>query len=257
MKRRALVVSIAFVVPALASFGLAACSSKSSGDDSISASDAGSQTDATVAETGTPTEAGVDAAPKKYCASDSIIIDAGPDADAIAPAAPQIFDAKMAGCPGVVAYADRATLCAASCKPCGAVDWVTHNGGTAPAYDYWTDDNLGYAGDFDPGFACTAAPYPADAATPGPSSCEGFFPDGGLAQTPMRVCIDNSANPDPFADPSFDRVGNECNWNKCAFETDLSIPTVSDAGADAAPLVYDHMGGCSNDNTAGALCCCE
>jgi hypothetical protein len=257
MKRRALLASITFVVPALAAIGVGACSSSKSGDDSSIAPDSGSQTDSTVADTGPtkPTEAGVDAAPKKYCASDSVIVDAGPDADAIAPAVPQSFDSKMAGCPGVVSYTDRATLCAASCQPCSAVDWVTRHGSTAPAYDYWTDDNLGYSGNFEVGEACTASPFPPDAATPGPGACESFLPDGGPLLAPMRVCIDNNA--DPFADPSTDGVGNQCNWNKCAFEIDLTIPTVVDAGPDAAPLVFDHMGGCDDNNTAGTLCCCE
>ncbi len=257
--RRGVLVVLTLFAPLLfAAAGLGACSSGSSGDDSGIAADSGSQTDSTIVtnDSGSPqVDSGVDAAQKKYCASDLVIVDAGPDADAIAPAAPQSFDSKMAGCPGVVAYADRATLCAASCAPCSAQDWVIHHGNVAPAYDYWTDDNLGYGGNFESGEACTASPYPADAAAPGPGPCYGLLSDGGSFPDPMRVCIDNNAN--PYAGLSQDGLGNECNWNKCAYETDLSTPTVVDAGPDAAPPVFDHMGGCDDNDTAGTLCCCD
>jgi hypothetical protein len=264
-KRRALL-SFTFLIPVLGSAALEACSSSSSssGDDSSVATDSGSQIDSTttfgndsgpqkIIDSGVD----VDAAPaKKYCASDSLIVDAGPDADAIAPATPQQFDTTMAGCPGVVEFQDRATLCAASCTPCSAQDWILHHGNAAPAYDYWTNDNLGYEGEYDQGFACTANPFPADAAAPGPDTCTEFtLADGGVGLSPMRVCVDHLEN--PFGETLSDSLGNACNWSKCAYETDLSVPTVVDAGPDAAPPVFDHMGGCDGNLTAGTLCCCE
>jgi hypothetical protein len=263
LKQRTLVASFALVIPAFGALGIEACSSSSSsaGDDSSIPTDSGSQTDSTIInnDSGSPVDSGSpDAGSKKYCASDETIVDAGPDADAIAPAFPQIFDSKMAGCPGVVAFTDRATLCAASCTPCSAQDWVLNHGAIAPAYDYWTNDNLGYGGEFEPGIACTANTFPADAAAPGPDTCEtSSLPDGGVALNPMRVCVDELTAADPFTDPSIDGLGNECNWSRCAFETDLTVPVVADAGPDAAPPSFDHMGGCDDNLTAGTLCCCE
>lgn len=258
-----MMVSFTFVVPLLGAACIQACSSSSSaGDDSGIATDSGSQTDSTtttttttVTDSGQPIEAGVDAAVKKYCASDSVIVDAGPDA-AYPPATPQQFDSKMAGCPGSVYWSDRATLCAASCTPCGAQDWILHHGNIAPTYDYWTNDNLGYGGEFEQGFACTGTPFPADAAAPQPEECESELPDGGEMPSPMRVCIDGDAAT-PYEGDPLDPIGNFCNWDKCAYETDLTVPVIADAGPDAAVPVFDHVGGCDDNPTAGTLCCCE
>ncbi|MEO7114005.1 MAG: hypothetical protein ABI183_26430 [Polyangiaceae bacterium] len=261
MKRRAFIASITFVVPALAAIGVAACSGSSSGDDSSISSDSGSQTDSTVAaDTGpiNPNEAGVDAGPKKYCASDSFIVDAGPDADAIAPAVPQQFDSKMAGCPGIVGFVDRASLCGPTCTPCGAEDWVNHHGSTPPLYNYWTNDDLGYNGGFASGETCSASLIDDAAAPQPPYICDEPFSDGGTLFQPMRVCANHSIVDveAPFGTQS-DPLGNTCNWGRCAFSLDGGAPDYIDAGIDAAPPVFDYLGGCSDNLTAGTLCCCE
>ena len=56
----------------------------------------------------------------------------------------QIFDTYMHGCAapgGQVSFSSRAALCRTGLHACLAVEWVAHNGGTAPASNYWTGDS--------------------------------------------------------------------------------------------------------------------
>ncbi len=264
-KRRAVLVAATFVAPAFASIAIAACGSSSSGDDSSISPDSGSGGDSTVidARPKLPSEAGVDAAPKKYCAADSFIFDAGPDADGGPPATPQMFDSVMAGCAGTVYFADRATLCAANCRSCTVVDWITRHGSTLPTSDYWTNDDIGFSGfTFGNGMSCGASPYgPDGSAGPddNPGLCFPFsFADGGPGQKPMHVCAEDPNN--LYAVDQADRFGNTCTWVRCAYTLDGSVPPAPPLTPDGqAPPPYDSMGGCSGarDNTAGSLCCCE
>lgn len=183
----------------------------------------------------------------------------------------QTFGGGMNGCPGRVLFRDRATLCGPTCRVCSASEWVAKRGGDAPMYDYWTDDTLGYAGNFDPGgicyageldasvdagqvpgFMCQADSYPLDGGTlpDGAPVDAGIFDPGA---TSMRVCTTTgSANPYDYYQT--DALGNTCIWIRCAFGD--HVATYPDAGADAAPPNFDYMGGCANDYTAGTLCCC-
>jgi hypothetical protein len=163
---------------------------------------------------------------------------------------PQVFSAQMAGCPGVVYWNERATLCAPTCSPCSASQWVAQRGSIAPAYDYWTNDDLGYAGSFGAGQACLAYPLDGGPDAAVPNACSSSDLDAG--PTPMRVCTDDPADP-PFTYGQLDPLGNVCNWSRCAYGTDASVP---DAGPDAAPPGFDYLGGCDDNLTAGTLCCC-
>jgi hypothetical protein len=264
--RRVLVVMLTVVAPG-AGLGIAACSSgSSSGDDSSIAADSGGSKDSTVADTGpkSPNEAGVDAAPKQYCAADSVIIDAGPDGDAGPPATPQSFDSTMTGCPGAVMFNESQSLCAPSCKVCSTEDWINHHGTALPAFNYWTSDNLGFDGNtlanFGNGKACGASPYGLDGSTgptDNPGLCENFsLPDGGSIPSGMHVCYSDPN--EPYAIEQADRFGNTCYWVRCAFSLDGSVPPPPPLTPDGqAPPQYDSLGGCTGDFTAGALCCCE
>lgn len=190
-----------------------------------------------------PTDAG-DGGTKVYCAPATY--DAG-DAGMLPVPSAQVFSATMAGCPGTALFRDRADLCAASCTPCSAAQWVAQRGAAAPAYHYWTNDELLYGGDFEPGSKCNAAPLDAGFDL---SDFEGCGDDPELGAMPMRVC---HAPPDAgFNDgDNHDALGNVCNWIRCEYGDDAAAPAVPDP-----PPVYDYLGGCSSNFTAGTLCCC-
>ncbi|MFQ5506557.1 MAG: DUF1566 domain-containing protein [Planctomycetota bacterium] len=94
----------------------------------------------------------------------------------------------MSGCPGVVSWADRDTLCAPGWSACSAAAWVAGRAGQAPSVNYWTDDDLRFTG---PESVC--------------------FVDetvGSSCNYPMRVC---ATSPDFF--------GNTCNWLGCGYQS--------------------------------------
>jgi len=124
----------------------------------------------------------------------------------------------MQGCAGVVSFAARASLCATGCHVCSATEWVGSRRSDAPQHHYWTADILGYAGSA--GCGCAAV-------TSGGTACS--------AGRPMRVCTPGCAG---GSDPE----GNTCTWQQCGL---------------GAINPNQYFGGCENDPTAGALCCCS
>ncbi|MGO8997739.1 MAG: hypothetical protein ACLQVI_30850, partial [Polyangiaceae bacterium] len=228
----------------------ATASEDGGGSDATIGADSGLSADTGLADAPSDSQGQADTAPTVYCATTGTYD--GGEAGALPDPSPQIFGPNMAGCPGVVYWAQRASLCSAACTPCSASQWVALHGTTPPAYDYWTNDDLGYSGEFEQGEACLASPLDAGPDAAAPYECESA--DSG--PVPMRVC-----RPDPTVAPftygQFDPLGNECNWVRCAYGTDASVPDAGpDAGPDAAPPVFDFMGGCDGDLTAGTLCCC-
>jgi hypothetical protein len=281
---RSRALSIPFVLGSVAlALSIGACATGSPdevAEDAGATLDAGHAPDATTATDAAQLDAGpLDARPESATGTDSAVGDGGsPDSQAEAEAsspppvycnttathdggavgpipnpAPQIFGAQMAGCPGVVLWNDRATLCGPTCAPCGAAQWVAQRGSIAPAYDYWTNDDLGYGGEFQPGQACLAFPFDGGPDAAVPFECSSSDGDGG--PTPMRVCSNDPADP-PFTEPQPDPLGNICNWSRCAYGSSATVPDAGpDADPDAAPS-FDYFGGCDNNVTAGTLCCC-
>jgi hypothetical protein len=107
-------------------------------------------------------------------------------------AADQIFSPGMVGCGGSVTWDQRDSLCAPGYAACTAAEWVANEGGSAPTDDYWTDDNLSYAGS-------------------GPNACQADTSGGYSCGTnrPMRVCT-RSGN---------DTYGNTCTWTGCGLNS--------------------------------------
>jgi hypothetical protein len=103
----------------------------------------------------------------------------------------ELFAADMTGCLGTVNWDDRATLCTTGFTPCTGQQWVDRRAGSAPTYNYWTDDNLEYSGDEGACSVGVEADYP----------CESEVP------APMRVCAGST-----------DGLGNECNWTGCGWD---------------------------------------
>jgi hypothetical protein len=249
------------------SLAFVGCGSSSDGSSDDSAgSDASSQTDTSLADsssgdTGLGTDTGADSGPIVPCAPGSTYVDVDGGTHPTPP--PQSFGAHMTGCPGTVRFDDRATLCGASCAPCSADQWVAMHGTAKPSYNYWTNDNLNYSGEFTPGSECYAtlhAVQDGDAGIPYVEACgsEIDLDDGGteIVTAPMRVCYSNDS--DPFGD-QLDPLGNECNWTRCALglgEEIIDAGADADADVDAAPPSFDSMGGCDDNYTAGTLCCC-
>jgi len=100
----------------------------------------------------------------------------------------QVFDGEMVGCAGTTTFPERATLCGPGYQPATAAQWLAHHATTAPAHDYWTDEQLRYNGT-------------------GSSACfvsTAVGVDCG-ATTPMRVCTPSGA----------DAEGNQCDWTNC------------------------------------------
>jgi hypothetical protein len=133
--------------------------------------------------------------------------------------AEQAFAPGVVGCAGKVTWDRRQDLCGAGCTACSASQYMQYSSGTPPRYDYWTNDNLGFAGSA--------------------SAC-GAYSSGGTScgtNDPMRLCV-----PRTTTDP----LGNVCNWHDCGFN---GVPPVSSGD--------DYFGGCSGNTTAGTLCCCD
>ncbi len=99
------------------------------------------------------------------------------------------FSPDMVGCAARVSYSQRATLCPPGSRVCSASEWIARRAGKKPTYNYWTNDNLRYAGSSS---SCRAV-------TNGGFSCGG---------DPMRVC---GAREDP--------LGNDCNWIQCGYQS--------------------------------------
>jgi hypothetical protein len=132
--------------------------------------------------------------------------------------ADQDFDGVMFGCPGKVAYADRATVCGAGYHVCTALEYRTRQNGLVPDHDYWVSEPLHY----------TAGSTSTSCAATLPST--GVSGDCGPTQ-PMRVCRPTGADID----------GNTCGWSNCGFDS---------------PTPNLNFGGCAGSTaTAGVLCC--
>jgi hypothetical protein len=119
------------------------------------------------------------------------------------------------GCAGTVSFANRSMLCGAGTHVCSAAEWLSLRGGAVPTHDYWTNDVLNFAGS-----TSSSCQVSTSTGVPYNTSC---------SATPMRVC---GASPDP--------EGNTCTWLHCGYE---------------ATTPDEYFGGCTNDNSAGALCC--
>jgi hypothetical protein len=129
--------------------------------------------------------------------------------------AAQSFAGGMVGCPGTSLFADRNTnVCANGYHVASAEEWVTYRKSATPTHNYWTWDNLSWAGS-------------------GPGNCAATFTPDGTADncsgSPMRVCTPSGT----------DVEGNTCNWERCGLGTNQ--PDQS-------------FGGCIGDTKAGALC---
>jgi len=101
-----------------------------------------------------------------------------------------VFGPKMVGCVARVSFAERGTVCPAGSRVCSAQEWVDRRGAGVPTFNYWTDDDLRFAG---VDGNCTAS-------TTKGTLCGRFTP------TPMRVCGKRT-----------DPVGNSCRWLGCGF----------------------------------------
>lgn len=102
----------------------------------------------------------------------------------------QIFqDSAMVGCGGAVTWPERASLCSAGSRVCGADEWGVHTtrGVEAPSHNYWTNDNLHYNGSASACWVSTTEPF----------TCN--------ANQPMRLCTATGSDPE----------GNQCNWTHC------------------------------------------
>ena len=271
-----------FAVPAMVGGAFAGCGSSSSGasDDSSVTDASGVDTSFADSSSSGDTGAGADTGGGGLCAAGKTYVDLDSGATLAVPP-PQVINAHMVGCPGTVYWKDRDSLCAPSCRACSAQEWVSGHGNVAPQYHYWTSSDLGWDGRFRPGFICYAGELDASPGYFSPSFCAsdpfvidgGLVPDGGGAifdggfvdtgETPMRVCTTNPSQ-DPFAEPQYDALGNQCNWARCIYgdapePTDAGPDAAFDAGyvdPDAAPPSFDFMGGCEDNYTAGTLCCC-
>lgn len=127
--------------------------------------------------------------------------------------------ANMSGCAGSVTWSNRESLCAPGYSACTASEWIANRNGRSPRHNYWTADNLRYGGSA--------------------SACWADTDSGNACNQPMRVCVpggDDDWNGDGVQD-------NDCNWSRCGWEGS-STPN-------------QDFGGCSNDTTAGTLCCLD
>lgn len=100
------------------------------------------------------------------------------------------FAPKMVGCGGAVGWDARAQLCGPGYHVCAAAEWNARRGSAVPTGDYWTNDNLQYAGVAN---ACQAV-------YSGGTSCG--------VNRPMRICTGGA-----------DKYGNTCTWTGCGLAT--------------------------------------
>ncbi len=105
----------------------------------------------------------------------------------------QVFSHGMVGCAGAVTWDTRASQCATGYRVATALEWTQYHGAVAPTHNYWTDDNLRYAGS---STSCSAE----STATVG-YACP--------TNQPMRVCTSTGS----------DAEGNACNWANCGYRT--------------------------------------
>lgn len=136
------------------------------------------------------------------------------------PCMPQVFNPGMLGCPGTVAWQNRDTLCPTGYSACSAHEWTGYPqawGTSPPKHAYWTSDDLKWGG---------GAHDSCSASTTTGTECWSSF---GTIHSPMRVCPETSPDPE----------NNRCNVTGCAL--------------DASG--HGTFGGCSENPTAGTLCC--
>jgi hypothetical protein len=145
-------------------------------------------------------------------------------------AVPQNLGPDMVGCGASVTFADRATLCSSGWRTCTAAEWRSHvaGSGTAPSAHYWVDDQLYYENSGGPG-DCAVTDDP-------------LFPNVNTNcvnnDTPMHVCA--LIGPISGFNNHDDAFGNACNWIGCGWE--VNTP-------------QEYWGGCTENQTAGTLCC--
>ena len=101
-----------------------------------------------------------------------------------------VFGPTMVGCVATVSFAQRGNVCPAGTKVCSGQQWVDRRGTAVPTFNYWTNDDLRYAGSDG---NCSA------------SNTSGTL-CGRFTATPMRVCGKRT-----------DQVGNSCRWIGCGF----------------------------------------
>lgn len=95
-----------------------------------------------------------------------------------------VFGPTMTGCRGRTRFQNRAAFCPPTTHVCTAAEYVQRRAGKRPTYNYWTNDNLRYAGSS--------------------SSCRAVAAGTSCGANPMRVCAGQR-----------DPLGNECNWTRC------------------------------------------
>jgi len=125
---------------------------------------------------------------------------------------------------------NRATLCGSDCKVCHAVQWMgLHTSGTitAPTFNYWTDDLL----------VLTAGTQSAKCAV---GQIDAGTELGLCMGRPMRVCKHW-----PIDGAETDDSNTSCDLHDCTFGASFELGSTN----------Y-YFGGCVNNFTAGALCCC-
>lgn len=148
-----------------------------------------------VSMAGTPTPPSILDTPYASNASSLVQCDVGCRTSGGQATAPDdFFNPRMVGCGGAVTWDNRQNLCSAGFSPCTAAAWNTYRGVLAPTNDYWTADNLHYAGI---STACQAV-------ASGGTSCG--------VNRPMRVCKPGGT----------DGYGNTCTWTGCGLNTTTS-----------------------------------
>jgi hypothetical protein len=129
----------------------------------------------------------------------------------------RVGDVRMVGCGGSVTWDQRATLCGPGYSPCKASQWA-NNAQTWEAFSTLPQPSANYWTDDNLGWSGS-----------GPGNCEATTSSN--CNAPMRVCTPTGT----------DNYGNVCNWTGCGLNTTTN----------------EFFGGCSNDMTAGTLCCAD
>jgi hypothetical protein len=130
----------------------------------------------------------------------------------------QIFSGGMVGCAGAVPFANRNALCAPGFRTVSAAEWTTLRNGAAPTHNYWTSDDLKFAG------TGTSACF-ASAATG--TSC---------GTTPMRVCTAAGT----------DAEGNQCNWQHCGLDANAPDQFFGGCSGNTNAGALCIVGGCAD-----------
>jgi hypothetical protein len=131
-----------------------------------------------------------------------------------------VGEVRMVGCGGSVTWDQRASLCGAGYSPCKASTWA-NAAQTWAALNTLPQPSADYWTDDNLGYGTEYWETSGDCKATTSPNCN----------APMRVCTPNG--PDSY--------GNVCNWTGCGLGSTTN----------------EWFGGCSNDMTAGTLCCAD